>query len=44
MELNEEIEPKLKKFHELELDDRILKVKLIHYSLVKRYVVFSSNI
>lgn len=25
MELNEEIEPKLKKFHELELDDRILK-------------------
>ncbi|XP_012054785.1 PREDICTED: probable ATP-dependent RNA helicase DDX56 [Atta cephalotes] len=25
MELNEEIEPKFKKFHELELDDRILK-------------------
>jgi len=29
MELNKEIESKLKNFHELELDDRILKVKLI---------------
>jgi len=41
MELNEEIEPKFKKFHELELDDRILKVKLIYHNLIKRcYVVY----
>jgi len=42
MELNKEIESKLKNFHELELDDRILKVKLI---LMKPICcVFSSDI
>lgn len=42
MELNEEVESKSKSFHELELDDRILKVKPIRQILIKSicYLVY----
>lgn len=35
MELNEEIELKSKNFHDLELDDRLLKVKSIRQILIQ---------